>query len=590
MIDQSLIRDFIMQTESMRISLGKIVEQLGLNIERPKLFEQFGQQIDAIYGVLSMINVPIFAEYTLKMKEMCYKCSRSDSEKGRKKSLELMKAGVSFLGVLVEKISNPEELEKINFQVNLDLKKIERTTIQYFNNIKMGSIQYEEDTLSILIFEKKGGIKSTVEEAKKKYYPAPIFANAPGGYRKELARNNLKIAGIVIDTELSSNIWLSLIEQAHMFRPGVPILLINQDKDIFEEINKGKLNIQGVITRPKDFQKLIDIFKNKEGQAEIVSVEGKNVVDNAEEFIDVLAVNFTMGYSVPFSVYLRLDNGRHLKIVRRGDSIDEEQLLRHQSKGIAKYYVEKKEFNSYLDYCREEVSRIFSDSSLEINKRKNRFLEIAEETHNFLQTTKLGPEHLKVAEVFTEQSGNLIAELAKDNKNLKQFILDLEMQEHAVSVALMCGVLLKEIDAAGEIYNEISLAAFLHDIALINESSIVKSEDVRFMDENERAIFLGHPSKSAAVAKELGLKPAIVEAIAQHHMRLDDSGFPKLKKGTANKVNRIAELIGLAEDFLLLLKLSKEDNNIDPFAKMSYELSQKFSITIQKAYRKVFAI
>src|SRR3989339_348193 len=483
-----------MQTESMRISLGKIVEQLGLNIERPKLFEQFGQQIDAIYGVLSMINVPIFAEYTLKMKEMCYKCSRSDSEKGRKKSLELMKAGVSFLGVLVEKISNPEELEKINFQVNLDLKKIERTTIQYFNNIKMGSIQYEEDTLSILIFEKKGGIKSTVEEAKKKYYPAPIFANAPGGYRKELARNNLKIAGIVIDTELSSNIWLSLIEQAHMFRPGVPILLINQDKDIFEEINKGKLNIQGVITRPKDFQKLIDIFKNKEGQAEIVSVEGKNVVDNAEE------------------------------------------------------------------------------------------------THNLLQTTKLGPEHLKVAEVFTEQSGNLIAELAKDNKNLKQFILDLEMQEHAVSVALMCGVLLKEIDAAGEIYNEISLAAFLHDIALINESSIVKSEDVRFMDENERAIFMGHPSKRAAVAKELGLKPAIVEAIAQHHMRLDDSGFPKLKKGTANKVNRIAELIGLAEDFLLLLKLSKEDNNIDPFAKMSYELSQKFSITIQKAYRKVFAI
>ena len=92
------------------------------------------------------------------------------------------------------------------------------------------------------------------------------------------------------------------------------------------------------------------------------------------------------------------------------------------------------------------------------------------------------------------------------------------------------------------------------------------------------------------MAKELGLKPAIVEAIAQHHMRLDDSGFPKLKKGTANKVNRIAELIGLAEDFLLLLKLSKEDNNIDPFAKMSYELSQKFSITIQKAYRKVFAI
>ena len=94
--------------------------------------------------------------------------------------------------------------------------------------------------------------------------------------------------------------------------------------------------------------------------------------------------------------------------------------------------------------------------------------------------------------------------------------------------------------------NILRRAALLHDIGKIavETSTIDKNGDLgdREWDEMRR-----HPIIAASILKPLGFLDREIEAIRDHHERLDGSGYPAGKRG--NEIGLLAKILAVADSF-----------------------------------------
>lgn len=116
---------------------------------------------------------------------------------------------------------------------------------------------------------------------------------------------------------------------------------------------------------------------------------------------------------------------------------------------------------------------------------------------------------------------------------------------HSVNVSVICGVLGKWLGYQGEALRDIILAGLLHDIGktqipqnlLSKPEKLAPAEILLMKQHSDLAIKL--LQKTGAVSKD------IVEAIAQHHERMDGTGYPNGLRGDA--IHPYARILAVAD-------------------------------------------
>ena len=128
----------------------------------------------------------------------------------------------------------------------------------------------------------------------------------------------------------------------------------------------------------------------------------------------------------------------------------------------------------------------------------------------------------------------LNAILSRLNRNRDKYI-----SNHSMLLAHLACALAAEMEWKSETtYHKLTLAAFLHDIAIANEDlarfNTLKELGARLLAEptaftpEEVAAFKQHPVKAAEIARLFDEVPPDVDVILlQHHERPDGSGFPR---------------------------------------------------------------
>ena len=149
----------------------------------------------------------------------------------------------------------------------------------------------------------------------------------------------------------------------------------------------------------------------------------------------------------------------------------------------------------------------------------------------------------------------------------------------------MCGLFLDSIKATGTVYNDIILLCFFHDIGMTKCSENVRKLKPEFLNEEELNQYYSHPRFSAQILAELNFKPALLEAVSQHHIRRNGNGFPRLPKG--ENLNPIAELIGLCEDFLTTIEECEKDE-LNPIIEFKKKMPNQYSQKLQDIFNLTF--
>jgi HD-GYP domain-containing protein (c-di-GMP phosphodiesterase class II) len=590
MLDQELIDDLSKQIEEQSVIIKKAIEVLDDDLTQSEAFINCGQVVDRIYGAISMFGFPELSEYCLKMKEACYKCSNTDPEHevARSKCLKMIKSYFSNSEMMTSVLAGGDNASEVTRNISLETKKIDKILASYLHSVSGSSVAYDDTRTYIYVYDKLGTIESNYKSLNKEIFPSPKFFNAYAGFTKAAEKNSKEISGFILDIESDS--WELALKEIREKNPLISIFITSKNKRTLQSIDKVGLKVQGVFSSTQKYNKFVTAFEKVEQQAKaqqlLSSSNKESDKDNESREYTKIAVDvFKSGLPSPFDVYLKLNDKKYLKVTRKGEGFDPEQVKKHEEKNVHQYYIEKNDFDQYFSSLDEEIKRIQSDPNISVKKKQKVALDYADNVLYFMETKGVDEESLSAAKDFVEMSEKIVTEVAQGSDLVKDFLSDLANMERGSSLAMLSGLFLNKMNASKEIHNDIALGCFLHDIGLLGMPEHIKDGNLEEMNDEERGAFIAHPKKGAQKLAEAGIKPALIEAVNQHHMRLDNSGFPRVTKG--QKINPIAELIGLCDDFSIVLK-KYEGTDEDPIAMFKEQMKGRFSKKLYDVFSLTF--
>ena len=588
-MEKEIIDDLIIQLKDFVVVLVGINDSLAQDNTQLHLYKEFGSIVDRIYGAISMFGPKEISDYIRSIKELCYKCAQSDNPLAYPKVQNSLVDCVEHFCFLRDNLADEGQLKSAIFKINLSHKKVDRIIASYLFSVKESSVGFKGDESYILVFDKDGRLEIDNKERGEVYVPSPKFYNAYGGFKKGLTDKDLSISAIVIDTSCSSNIWMELINCAHQERAAVPLILIAKDISELDSIDRDKLGVKDIIPQKMGLNKIMahlaELSKEIKKQNDI---EEDQVKQSPKDFIEISSTSFKLCIESPYDLYLRIAD-RFVSIVKKGGAFEQERLNKHIKLGAEVYFVPVDQYNLYMESSAAQLNDFFSDESIKSETKLLKLADFATDICSFIDNQGVDDSKVSMAKEYVERAGSHIEKIAAKNDTCRDFILDLASVEHAVSSSMIAGLFLKILGASDMVYDNIVLACFFHDISLGRTSSNLRNERAELMTDEEKELYYCHHEKSAEMLESFKFRPAIIEAIKQHHMRLDGSGFPDFEKGKSHKVNRIAELIGLIDELLTLIKKEADGQlGYDSIEYLRPVLCLKFSPTIQKAYDHVF--
>ena len=143
---------------------------------------------------------------------------------------------------------------------------------------------------------------------------------------------------------------------------------------------------------------------------------------------------------------------------------------------------------------------------------------------HYAELDRLNPVVEKICDSIFRHSDALIP-LARLKQN------DSYTFEHAVASAAMMASFARGLGLPREQIHEVSLGAMLQDIGMARIPHHILGKPDR-LNPNEVAVVRGHVEHSHDIAQELAdLPEATMEVIAQHHERIDGTGYPFRLRG-----------------------------------------------------------
>ncbi len=139
---------------------------------------------------------------------------------------------------------------------------------------------------------------------------------------------------------------------------------------------------------------------------------------------------------------------------------------------------------------------------------------------------------------------------------------------HALNVCIVSILVGKEYHLQDDELYALGLAGLLHDLGKQNFPSMLRMKRSG-LTKGERQEWLGHPDLGkAAVGRFSAIPAATVQAVYQHHERLDGSGFPLGLQG--DEISFFAQVVMAADEYDHLCHQADPSKSLTPAEALSY--------------------
>ena len=402
-----------------------------------------------------------------------------------------------------------------------------------------------------------------------------------------LANPDKKFLALFVNTALPDDYALSVVRFAHQRRSSLPIyLLVDPEGVTFSEEQIKRLGITGVIQKPITYTKLLELMRPLHRHFER---HGERKESDELDLVPIDAEGFRPGSQSPFDLYVKLPTQRYVKILKAGDDFSHERHASYLKKGVKEFYLPRSDQESYINYCDRLASGMNRSKKISIDIRVTQTLAHGEAVMQFLQKNAVNPTYIKYATSFVSNVRELVTQTRLNhNPYLDTFLADIAAYDHGVGVTLMAAILAKSLNMTSSTpHRLVGLASLFHDIGLTQLPEELRHHDYSKMTKNQRSMHAKHVHLGADILKSFSeIEPSAIQAVAQHHERRDRSGYPDQLGG--NSINRVAQIIGICDDFHTLIVQAKDDPKLNPIEKIQETMSKQFSHAIVDAFRSAF--
>ena len=414
--------------------------------------------------------------------------------------------------------------------------------------------------------------------------------------RKNIADPRRNFAAILINPIISTPGAIPLIHAAHHYRPGTPIFALSSEKVHFGQEEIHRLALAGNFTLPRRLEEIKDLVSNEilsftpiakfPCNEHLRSRPAPELSDDGA-YVAAPALDFLSGIASPFDVFVRLQSGRYLKVANARNVFEPERVLVYLIKGVTHFYLAKSSHQRCLTYCDLMARFLLDHSGVSPDMKLSHTFNLGQKLVESIRDEGLRNEHVDFAYSFINESYAWVRKikLGKD-VTVRSFLEEVSASEHAVGTALVASLLTLPLQIeTRSAFMTVGLASIFHDIGLHVMERKFKNENVRSMGEEERKAFQEHPKVGARfIAGFEGIDEAVSLAIAKHHERRNNSGFPKIDH--SNELNRIAEIVGISDEFVRMVTSNR--NAAEIFHEMTETVFDGFSYPVIEAFKQVF--
>ena len=423
----------------------------------------------------------------------------------------------------------------------------------------------------------------------------PVVAQSGKEAQSILADRGRRYSGIFVNPNIADPGGLSVLRCAHIHHIGTPLFLLCDGDSPYNNQELKRLAVHQALRKPLSYAELLALvapiiptFDATTTLAQAALNTDRLDVELSlgdEQFNPIRIESFLSGHTSFFDVYIRLTNGRYLKILQAADAFSEERVTNYIKKGVRVFFIRKDAHASYVAYCDHLSTALLSLPAAPLALQIRQTLNAGEETLKFLSERGIPKGTIDHAIRFSKNIQRLITELKLDqHPTLRSFIKDTAVYDHAIGTTLIASLLMPPLKLNLErLQLGIGMASLLHDVGLYNTAPGLEDKPEGEMSADELTLYLAHPAESVRILATIkGIDSISLQAVFQHHERRDGKGFPK--QLSVGAISMVSEIVGISDEFSRLLRQAAKNPKINPMSRMHTHVFHGFSFPVIKAF------
>ena len=281
-------------------------------------------------------------------------------------------------------------------------------------------------------------------------------------------------------------------------------------------------NLFGFIQKPNLMNGVKEIIEKMKAQGEYIAESSALEKDFFPIGINLLLTLRT----VPVNVFIRISEGKHVKVYSAGDIFDETDFLKYSEKGILKLFTESNTADIIFSKIEEHVTDLLKNKS-----KTNKVEAVIEAQGVILSTLKEFGFHERLVPVVEVQIQETL-NICNSDKTLGLLLSKmLKMQgsyiaKHSFMLATVTVALASKMGWNSDLTSQkLVISSLFHDVFLKDtvedEVGLLKT---RTYDED----FLSHPKKAAELLDKIPkVPPDTGRIILEQHEVGEENGFPR---------------------------------------------------------------
>jgi len=425
----------------------------------------------------------------------------------------------------------------------------------------------------------------------------PLTFVKAGGSPSLLIRDlTKKFAAIFLDPVHAMPGGIDLITLAHRFRPATPVYVLYDKELPFSHEQLRRMAVHEAIPLPLSSSTIKERLAPEIFEYTFVPVPAEPSFPSPhpedQEYLPVPATDFLAGTCSFFDVFVRLPSTGYLKVLSANDTLAPHRVLSYLEKGVSHFFIGRRGHEQCLTYCDALAKNLLDAPGISFEMKISDLFSKGQTVVETIRKEGLNPIHIDYILAYLAHVRALMRQTKLDSHSqIQAFLSNLAAYDHGVGTAMVAGLLALPLKIETEAaFRMVGVAALLHDIGIheLPKGLQAKLEaDENSLTHDERELYEMHPALGAELLNRIpGIDEVTVQAVAQHHERRNNKGFPG--KVTASNINRIAELIGISDEFIKLVVKSKENPALDCLREMQTKVFDGFSYSVVESFRTVF--
>jgi len=255
-----------------------------------------------------------------------------------------------------------------------------------------------------------------------------------------------------------------------------------------------------------------------------------------------------VGHVYKYPVFYKDIGDIYKVLIEENESFTKETQDKIDKLQLKDLYVLTKDHPLYEKDTQEYIAKILDDDSISSKLKSEIIHDMATDTINELFSGEINKNKIDRS---TELVNDTIQLILNDDSAAKAMLgvtsYDYYTYTHCVNVSIYALGFGAHLKLDKNKLNVLGRAGILHDLGKKNIPNEIVNKNGRLTDE-EFSTMKSHPSLAVEILKELGEKNQLVlDAIEQHHEKLDGSGYPKGLK--AQEIHISSQIIAIADIF-----------------------------------------